>query len=184
MQNGDLKQTRELLKTELAKDTTRLDILQEVGKMYYFQQDYKRAYAYYKKFVTARVEYGLQIYTQEDSKIGWVYEKMGFTAEAENFYKSYAAYCEQDVSIYKEACMAVRYVQEGDKQAAMEQLRLFAEKDNIQYWVLLFLEKDPALYPLKNHPEFATVVQKLKDRFWKNQTRLKKNPGGKGVDVV
>ncbi len=106
---------------------------------------------------------------------------MGFTAEAENFYNSYAAYCEQDVSIYKEACMAVRYVQEGDKEAAMEQLRLFAEKDNIQYWVLLFLEKDPALAPLKTHPEFATVVQKIKDRFWKNQARLKKTLEEKGL---
>ena len=149
--------------------------------MYYFQEDYKKAYAYYKKFVTARENYGLQIYTQEDSKIGLVYEKMGFKAEAENFYNSYAAYCEQDASIYKEACMAVRYVQEGDTEAAMEQLRLFAEKDNIQYWVLLFLEKDPALAPLKSHPDFVTVVQKIKDRFWKNQARLKKTLEEKGL---
>jgi tetratricopeptide (TPR) repeat protein len=180
-QNRDLTQTRELLKAELAKDSTRLDILQEVGKMYYFQQDYKGAYDYYKKFVTAREKYGLKIYVQEDSKIGWVYEKMGFTAEAENFYETYAAYCEQDESIYKEACMTVRYTQEGDRETALEQLRLFAEKDNIQYWVLLFLEKDPALAPLKTHPEFAIVVQKIKDRFWKNQARLKKTLEEKGL---
>ncbi|MGB5377102.1 helix-turn-helix domain-containing protein [Muriicola sp.] len=180
-QNGDLNQTREMLKTELAKDTTRLDILQEVGKMYYFQEDYKGAYPYYKKFVTAREKYGLQIYTQEDSKIGLVYEKMGFSAEAENLYNSYAAYCEKDVSIYKEACMAVNLTQEGNSEAAIEQLKLFAEKDNIQYWVLLFLEKDPAMTPLKSHPEFVPVVQKIKDRFWKNQARLKKTLEEKGL---
>ena len=39
---------------ELKKDSTRLDILQEVGKLHYFQEDYNGAFKYYERFVEAR----------------------------------------------------------------------------------------------------------------------------------
>ncbi len=179
--DGDLNKIRESLMVELQKDTTRLDLLQEVAKMYYFQEDYEQAYRYYKKFVTARQDNGLEIYAQEDSKIGFVYEKMGFKAEAEDLYKTYAAYCERDESIYKSASKAVKYLIEGQEAQAIEQLQIFAEEDNIQYWVLLFLEKDPLMAPLKDDPEFIAVVQKIKDRFWKNHARLQKTLEEKGL---
>ena len=41
-QNGDIAQTGRLLTAEFRKDTTRLDLLQEVAKMHYFQEDYDR----------------------------------------------------------------------------------------------------------------------------------------------
>jgi hypothetical protein len=40
---------------------------------------------------------------------------------------------------------------------------------------LLFLEKDPLMEPLKTHPEFDAIMQKIKNRFWENQSDLKAN---------
>ena len=179
--NEDLKETRDLLITELEKDTTRLDILQEVAKLYYFDEDYEQAYAYYSKFVGAREQYGLDIYKHEDIKIGIVYDQMGFKEEAAAFFKSYADYCEQDESIYKSASTAVKYTHEGELDKAIEQLEIFATQDNIQYWILLFMEEDPVMEPLKSHPEFDGVLNKIKTRFWENQARLKKNLEEKGL---
>ncbi|SFR35845.1 TolB amino-terminal domain-containing protein [Robiginitalea myxolifaciens] len=169
----DLKQTRDLLIAEYQKDSTRLDILQEVAKLYFFDNEYEQAYTYYAPFVEAREQYGLDFYHAEDSKIGFVYEQMGLEAEAAELYSSYAAYCEKDESIYQSACFAVAHVIEGEYDEAIEQLKVFANQDNIQYWVLLFLDKDPLLDPLKEHPEYSGIIEKINTRFWENQAKLK-----------
>ncbi len=52
--DGKTERTRNLLKKELDKDTTRLDILQDIGKLYYIDENYDSAYFCYEKFVKAR----------------------------------------------------------------------------------------------------------------------------------
>ncbi|MDT7829559.1 helix-turn-helix domain-containing protein [Pricia sp. S334] len=171
--NGDIEQTKNSLIKELEKDTTRLDILQEVAKMHYFQEDYDGAFKYYKKFVETRKDRSLNIYPEEDGKIALVYEKMGLKEQAADFFKRYAEYCERDESIYKSASMALKYAYEGKVDQGIEQLNHFAVQDHFQYWILLFIEMDPLIKPLKKHPEYSVTIQKIKDRFWENQAKLK-----------
>lgn len=171
----NLEETKVMLLNELSKDTTRLDILQEVAKLYYFQEDYDTAYLYYKKFVDARNTRDLDIFPHEDIKIGFVYEKVGLKEQASKFYKAYRTYCEQDESIYKSASKAALYTHEGKMDEAIEQLKIFATKSNYQYWILEFMEVDPIYKPLKDHPEFNGVMQKIKDQFWESQIRLKQS---------
>jgi TolB-like protein/AraC-like DNA-binding protein/Tfp pilus assembly protein PilF len=179
--NGNLEQTKMQLIEEWKKDTTRLDIMQEVGKFYYFEEDYENAFYYYERFVKAREQYGLDIYPHEDVKISWVYKKMGLDEQASRFFDNYVAYCEKDESIYKSASMAVRYVVEEEYDKAIEQYKIFATQNSFQYWVVLFLEKDPILQALKSHPEYDGILQKIKDGFWENQTQLKKTLEDKGL---
>jgi len=179
--DGNLEQTKSQLVTEWKKDTTRLDIMQEVAKMYYFQEKYDSAFYYYDKFARAREQFDLNIYAQEDLKIGMVYEKMGLDEQAATFYGSYAAYCDHDTSIYQPASLAMQYLHEGEYDLAIEQLNKFAANDNYQYWMLLFIEKDPIMEPLKDHPKYEETIQKIKDRFWKNQSQLKKSLEDNGL---
>lgn len=179
--DGDLEYAKKSLIKELEKDSTRLDILQEVAKLHYFQEDYDGAFAYYEKFVETRIKRNIKIYPEEDGKIALVYEKMGLKEQAANFFKEYTEYCEEDESIYKSASMAQKYAYEGKIDKGIEQLKIFATQDNYQYWILLFLEKDPLNKPLKSHPEYKTTVQKIKDRFWKNQAKLRTSLEEKGL---
>ena len=179
--DGDIERTKKSLIQELTKDTTRLDILQEVAKFHYYQEDYDSAFFYYEKFVKAKIKNGLDIYPHEDIKIGLVYEKMGLDEQASEFFDAYAEYCEKDESIYKSASMAVKHVHDGEFDLAIEQLKVFAAEDNYQYWILLFMEIDPVLKPLHSHPEFEETIQKIKDRFWENQTKLRKSLEEKGL---
>ena len=171
--NGDMEQTKKSLIEELEKDSTRLDILQEVAKLHYFQEDYDGAFTYYKKFVEARKQRSLNIYPQENAKIALVYKKMGLQEQAADFFKGYAEYCEKDQSIYKSASTAIKYAYEGKIEPGIEQLKVFALQDYYQYWILLFLEKDPLIKPLRSHPDYKETVQKIKDRFWENQAELR-----------
>ncbi len=179
--DGDLEYAKKSLIKELEMDSTRLDILQEVAKLHYFQEDYDGAFAYYEKFVETRIKRNIKIYPEEDGKIALVYEKMGLKEQAANFFKEYTEYCEEDESIYKSASMAQKYAYEGKIDKGIEQLKIFATQDNYQYWILLFLEKDPLNKPLKSHPEYKTTVQKIKDRFWKNQAKLRTSLEEKGL---
>jgi TolB-like protein/AraC-like DNA-binding protein/Tfp pilus assembly protein PilF len=180
-QEGDLDQTKKRLFMQWRKDTSRLDILQEVGKFYYYQEEYDSAFYFYEKFVTAREKQNLNIYPQEDIKIAFVYQKKGLEAEAVKLFNAYAEYCENDESIYKGASMAVKYIFEGENDKAIEQLKIFSSQDNYQYWILLFQEIDPIMKPLKSHPEFNGVIQKIADRFWEKHNKLKKLLDKKGL---
>ena len=163
-----MEQTKKLLVREWKKDTTRLDIMQEVAKFYYYQEEYDSAFYYYEKYVNIKQKEGLNIYPQEDLKIGIVYEKMGLAKQAADFYSAYAVYCENDKSIYQPASMAMKYLHEGEFDLAIEQLNVFAANNNYQYWILLFLEIDPLMKNLSdggvqlNMEEKAALVAFLK----------------------
>jgi len=77
--------------------------------------------------------------------------------------------------------LAMKYINEGENDQAIEQLKVFATQDNYKYWILVFMEIDPLMKPLKSHPEFESIMQKIKDRFWENQTQLRKSLEAKGL---
>ena len=173
--NQDLLKTKDLLVTAFNKDTTRLDILQEVGKMYFYLRDYETSYAYYKHFVAARDKYKLSIYPHEDIKIAMVMEETGHKAEAERLFANYFKYATNDKSIYKNASLAVYFAHKGDVEKAIEYLDLFSREDNYQYWLVLFLEIDPLVDNLKDHPDFKKLIKKINNKFWKGHKEIKKS---------
>ncbi|WP_303924802.1 helix-turn-helix domain-containing protein [Draconibacterium sediminis] len=179
--DGDAERTKKLMLKEWRKDTTRLDLMQEVAKVYFYQEQYDSAFYYFEKFVEARDKYRLNIYPQEDIKIAWVYQKMGLQEQASKFLDNYKAYCNNDESIYKSASMAVMYAYEGKYEEAIEQLKIFATQDNYQYWILVFQDLDPILKPMENYPEYRKTLQKIKDRFWKNHETIEKVLVEKGL---
>jgi len=179
--NRNIGETQKLLIKEYNRDTTRLDILQEVAKFMYYREKYDSAFYYFEKFATTRERLGLDVYPQEDVKIAFVYKKKGLETQAAKFFNAYAGYCENDKSIYKSASTAVMYAYMGENDKAVEQLKIFATQDNYQYWILLFMELDPLLKPLKNNHEFKAVMQKIENRFWKRQENLKKLLENKGL---
>ncbi|MBT32807.1 MAG: AraC family transcriptional regulator [Thalassobius sp.] len=171
----NIEQTQRLLVQEWQKDTTRLDILQETAKFFYYGENYDSAFYYFQKFNAIKAKNGLNIYPEENVKIGFVYDKMGLTEEANQFFEAYAEYCDNDQSIYKSASLAVQYAHEGKVELAIEQLKQFATESNYQYWMLLFQELDPLLNPVKSHPEYKGIIQKIKDQFWEGHSSLKKS---------
>lgn len=181
VKDRDLEKAKNLFMLEWNKDTTRIDILQEVAKFHYYQEDYDGAFFYYQKFVKANRKSGLDTHPQENIKIGVVYEKMGLDKQATDFFRAYDAYCERDQSVYKYVSTAIKYAHEGKLDQAMEQLKIFAAKNDYQYLVSVFMQIDPLMQPLKNHPEFEDVMQKIEDRFWENQTQLRKSLEDNGL---
>jgi TolB-like protein/AraC-like DNA-binding protein/Tfp pilus assembly protein PilF len=170
---NDAKQTRDLLITEFNKDTTRFDILQDIGKVSYFMRDYKGAYQYYKRFLAIRESKHLDVYRHENMAIGFVYAKVGLKEKSEELLKSYKEFVDHDRSIYHNLALTSYYSYRGDLKKALECMKLFSKEDDVQYWIILFLESDPTMEPLKDNPQFKEYFKEAASRFWKEHDRLK-----------
>jgi len=176
----DWVRTQGLLTELWAKDTSRLDILQDLGKIYYGQEKYDSAYYYYDKFVRAREASQLTLYVEENVKIARVYQKMGRTQKADSLFADYVTYADAVQSPYRNAAIAMKHAYLGEVEEAVDQLKAFSKLNNIQYWFLL-MQKDPLMQPLKQHPEFDAVMKNIETSFWQDHTELKKALTEKGV---
>jgi len=177
----DFQQTRELLIAALKKDSSRLDIMQEVGKICYYQRDWECAYQYYKKFIYIRETYNLDMYRSEDSKIALVYAEIGEVDKSEKLLKDYKQWAEYNESIYKHMNMAAYYSYTGDTAAALEQLKLFAKQDNYFYWIILFLDIDPFFDNISQLPEFNKILEEMKTSFRERHEQAKERLEEKGL---
>ncbi|HOY12827.1 MAG TPA: helix-turn-helix domain-containing protein [Saprospiraceae bacterium] len=171
--NKDISITRRLLENEFQKDTNRFDILKDIGKVCYYQRDFKSAYQYFERFNRYRENFQLDVYEHENMIIGYVYEQMGKIEAAKKFNEGYKAYIEKDQTPYKSLGLAMYYSHYGDKNKALSNFQLFTKEDHIQYWVILFLEKDPLIDQMKKHPELRKILKEIERKFWANHQILK-----------
>lgn len=168
----NLEETRDLLLQTLAMDTTRLDVMQDVGKVYYMLEDYVNAYKYYKRFDDTRLNNNIDIYWYENAKIAYVLEQFGDTARAKELYAIYKTRAFKDESIYKDILISSIYIMDGDLDTAIDYLKSFAEEDNYFYWLILFYKLDPLSKDMLQHPEFDKVWKKIEKKFWKNHDEV------------
>ncbi len=171
--NGDLQKTKDLLIKALDKDTTRLDILQEAGKICYYMRDYPSAYRYYKKFSEEREAQHLDIFPYEDAKIGLVYAELGLEDEAERLFADYKEYAVNDRSVYRDLSLAMYYSYEGETEQALKHLEEFAEQSDFHYWVLLFLKQDPLADNIRDLPEFNRLFSLMEVNFWRHHMEIR-----------
>uniref|UniRef100_UPI0040485703 helix-turn-helix domain-containing protein n=2 Tax=Roseivirga sp. TaxID=1964215 RepID=UPI0040485703 len=178
--NHDWDETRSLVLAEWKKDTTRLDILQDVAKAYYYKRDYDSAYFFYEKFIRQREAAQLDIYRQTHADIALVFEKLGKIDKAKEYFSDYLAFFSTDNSIYKNIALSGYYAHHGDFEKALHYLELFSEEENYQYWVVLFPD-DPLTDKIKDLPEYQRLRKRIEDKFWENHRRLRKTLESKGL---
>jgi hypothetical protein len=70
--------------------------------------------------------------------------------------------------------LAVCAVQEGDKERAFKELKLFAEEDEFSLWLIMFLEDDPLLEEISDTKEYKEFMNVLRKKFDQRHERLKK----------
>jgi TolB-like protein/AraC-like DNA-binding protein len=176
----DVQNTCNALVKEFQKDTTNFIMLQEVGKMYYFQRNYTESYKYYKRYLAITEERGMDIFKHENLKIGIVLRKMGQEEKGRARIEAFQRYAETDSSIYRHANLAAYYSYLGDAPKAIEHLKLFSREKDYQYWILFFTI-DPIADSVEDLPEFKKAMQQVRDRFWENHKKVRANLEEKGL---
>ncbi len=169
----DLEQAKKLLIETLKRDSTRLDVMQEVGKICYYMRDYDESYKYYAMYLAIKEALKLDIYKGEDAKIGVVMSKVGLERKSEKYFNEYKLYAENDNSIYKNLSLAMYYSYMNDTITALENLKLFSQQENYTYWTVLFLKIDPLIDNMKNIPEFKRLLDEIEIKFWNSHKQTK-----------
>lgn len=179
--NKDLHQLKDLLLATFEKDKSRLDILQEVAKAYYYLGDYQTSYIYYKKFTELREAYNLEIYNSENAKIAYVFDRVGEKELSEKYLKKFKSDADNMQSIYKHYNLAVYYSYKGETEKAIEHLKLFSEEDNFHFWTILFTPIEPLAENMKKHPDYKKVFSLLEKKFAQNHKRIEASLRTKGL---
>ena len=179
--DGDLQQTRELLIKAFNKDTTRLDILQEIGKICYYQRDFESAYLYYKSFVEIRTTLNLDLFTHQNLIIGNVYDRVGKKEEATELIAAYKEWLDQDQSLYQSLGMAMYNAYIGDETKALEYMEEFAKQDDYHYWTILFVGKDPLIDEVKDDPTLKKLIHEIEVKFWNKHLKIKSSLEERGL---
>ncbi|MFB6317130.1 helix-turn-helix domain-containing protein [Saccharicrinis sp. FJH54] len=180
-ENKNLDQTLNLLLEVYQKDTTRMDVLQEVGKIYYYKKDYETALQYYQLLLDVRSMYKMDLFWYEDPKIAKVLEETGNKAEADSLFEAYHARVQSDHSIYRNLMEALYYAYQNDNENVFKYLRLFSGQENYHYWIVEFTEMDPLFEKFARKSEFEQVMGEIKTKFRKKHKELKKTLMDKGL---
>ncbi len=180
-QNKNLRKTKNMLIATLEKDPTRIDILQEVGKVCFYLKDYKSAESYYSRFLEIKETYNLDVYPGENMKISRVYRELGNEEMADKYEKLYRDFIANDQSIYQDLSMAVLSAAEGKKEAAITHLKKFAEQEYFTFWIVEFLPMDPLLDNIIDDPDTKASFKKMRKKFRDNHQKLRKKLADEGL---
>ena len=109
----------------------------------------------------------------EKMKIGLVLSKMGETAKSEEYFNDYLEFAENNKSIYKHLSLAMYYSYMGDTKKSIEQMKLFSQQNNYEYWIIIFLKIDPLIDNIKDLPEFKKILNDIEIKFWNNHRQFR-----------
>lgn len=169
----DAKKAKERLLARWQKDTTRFDILHEVGKMSFIAGDYTTAASCYDRSIAMMKIFGLDIFKHEYLRVAVAYHKTGQEEKATDYISQYKAFADQDRTIYKGLYLAGYYCYMGDKAKANELLTEFArQQDNFLYW-LLFMRDDAVVDDMKDVKNFEAAMIQIEKKFWKKHEEVK-----------
>jgi tetratricopeptide (TPR) repeat protein len=183
-QHLDLNRAKRSLIAILQKDTTRIDVMQEIAKVCYTMEEYETAWEYYDKMLNMKEALKLDIYQSEDSRIGFVLEQLGRKDESKKFYESFLGYAVNDQSLYKDLLYSSYFAVTGNIDEGIRYLKAFSEKDNYQYWIVLFLDKDPVIRKMAGHPDYKSTLKKINDKFWAKNKQIRKMLEEEGIIVL
>jgi len=179
---GTLQETRELLLVELQKDTTRYDILKELGVISFYMKDFEAAYAYYSRMMELSQATGMDLNHGEKARMALCASVLGKAEEAQILLREYLAYAENDQSIYKNLSLAVYYSYMGDTDRAIENMKLFSKQEKYPYWYILFLGMDDALFDnVSELPAFQNIIKEIELKFWSYHKEIRDTLKKKGL---
>lgn len=170
----DVKKAREGMEKIFKRDTMRIDVAQEVAKLYVMERDYKNAYRPYMTVLYLRRIYGVNVYDSETLRMSLVWDHLGDKKQAAQFLKDFKGYADRDRTIYRHMNLAVYHAYRGEMKEFVKEYRAFLDGDsNFHYWVML-LPLEPYVDKVKDTPEFKALYKEMEEDFWENNKEIKK----------
>ncbi|MBR8537801.1 helix-turn-helix domain-containing protein [Carboxylicivirga sediminis] len=177
--NQDIKETEAMLHKALGNDSTRFDILIELGNVNFYQRNWEEARSYFDRYLQICHHLRMDPYPHKNIDMAYTYRQLGQTDKADELVTRFKAFIEQDQSVYRHLFWASYYAYLNQNSKAIEQLQQFTQQEQLQIWVPLFTPHDPLFDNIRYMPEFKTCMREIDTRFWQNHKKLKKQLNSK-----
>jgi len=163
---SDYEHSLEYANKSYALDTTNFFALEFIGESYSFMGKWEDALFYFDRYLERIKELGL-LRINEMHRVAFAYWMNGRKADADTYFNLQMEYCLQDIELgrpqastrYSYYDLASIYAFRGDREPAMENLRLFNRRPTMPFYVAGFMNKDPLFESIRDEPEFQQIVR-------------------------
>ncbi len=156
--------------------------LEFLGECYYMYGKYEESLKYFKRFYElagGRIE-------NSDGKAGWigyVYWANGYKEEAEYFFNEFSDFINRGTEFGQEGWelilaykyfLAGIYAFKGEKDKAIENLKIFNQKQRMSFMWLFYFKNDPLFDSIRDEPEFQQIVKEIEVKYEAEHERVRK----------
>ena len=168
-------------KMALFLDSLNLQYLEYLASNLESLGDFNQAMVYYKKWLQRIEDLGV-LRINAMHRVGYIYWQLGMMEEADYYFDQQIEYCnkinalgrviEQKQWTYYD--LAAVYAFRGEKEKAFENLKIFNQRQNISYWMLLMIRIDPLFEKIRNEPEFQLILHEVETKYQAEHERVRK----------
>lgn len=159
----------------LALDSTDVFNLDRLAYNYMFAGEFSKALKFYRK-----VE-GNELELNDLHRIAYVYSRNGMAKEASRFFRKQEDVCRQMIELERPAAkslytyydLAGVYAFLGEKEKALENLRIFNKRTKQSGWMVTLIQDDPLFDSIRGEAEFQQIVQDVKSKYTEDYNRVR-----------
>jgi tetratricopeptide (TPR) repeat protein len=137
-----------------------------------FLGDFDRSYRYYKEMEKSQTAFE-EMDINDRHRIGYVYWKEGLKDEANELFDLQEQYSKDMIQLgrglavsgFAHYDLAGVYAFRGEKELAMENLRMFNRREINGIWMVTLINDDPLFDGIRDEPEFRQIVQDVELKY-------------------
>jgi tetratricopeptide (TPR) repeat protein len=164
----------------LERDSTHISCLIHVGDSYAVLGQNKKALKLYEKML-ATLEESEKLNINNMHRVGYIYWLNGMMDKADRYFKLQIDYCDKlnelerglNTIYWTYYDLAAVYAFTGEAEKAIENLRVFNEKQNISFFIVWLLKWDPLLEKIRDNPEFKQIALELETKYQAEHERVR-----------
>ncbi len=146
-----------------------------------FLKQPEEALKYFKKFLESSKNLS-EFIVLGMHRIGWAFWENGYREEAEYYFNEQINYCNKVIEMERVLSLSYReyydlaavYAFRGDKNKAIENLRIFNKLQVIPIWMMPYIRYDPLLDGMRDDPEFQQIFREIEAKFQAEHERVRK----------
>jgi TolB-like protein len=178
---GNFAQSLAYGKKAYSLDSTNRRTLEYLGDNYAMLGYKEEALFYTTKFLYRLKELGV-LRINDMHRVAYYYWLNGKEDEANHYFDLQMEYCTQDIELnrpnavqkYSYYDLAGIYASRGETQKALENLKVFDQRQVMVYWITMFIKTDYLFNNIRNEPEFKQIVRDVEVKYEAEHERVRK----------
>ena len=167
----------EFLKKAYALDSNKVSVINQLGENYLVLDKPKESLRYFERFIEIEGFFPNGIH-----RIGYAYWQNGYREEANYYFDKQIKYGLGEIELGRRWAglyftyydLALVYTFRGEKDKAIENLRIFNQRKKMPLWMAALIKDDPMFNSIRDEPEFQQIVRDVETKYQAENERVRK----------